>query len=340
MRPDGPDDLRRRDDALAGAILAFARAHESELITEGHFLTFAWDGFVPAEQVARTGDDAPVCTVWDWERDRFSPVTQVDRVRAGERSQEWVDDRFYSIVTDVVGTPTELFDEAGELAWRARATVWGVPLDDRGTGGADCPLRFPGQYHDPESALDYNYHRHYDPETGQYASVDPLGLAPGPNPRAYVADPFTAVDPFGLAPSCEDAARDAARRRADQEQQRPGASKKTRPTSTAGLSVPGHDQVFHGASLKGGGSHNLHPDVQAAYDRVPQAIKDSVGGAHSKCGEAEALSDAMKAGVDPRGGVSAAVNVRAPGNPMHNTPKPPCASSQHVLDQLGVRAVV
>ncbi|MFF4347932.1 DUF6531 domain-containing protein [Streptomyces sp. NPDC001530] len=316
------------------------RRFASDGVTVVEEVTFVWDGFVPAEQVARSGDKAPVCTVWDWERDRFSPVTQVDRVRAGELSQEWVDDRFYSIVTDVVGTPTELFDEAGELAWQARTTVWGAQLEDRLPDGGHCPLRFPGQYHDPESALNYNYHRHYDPETGQYASFDPLGLAPGPNPRTYVADPFTAVDPFGLAPSCEDAARDAARRRADLEQQRPGASKKTRPTSTAGLSVPGHDQVFHGASLKGGGSHNLHPDVQAAYDRVPQAIKDSVGGAHSKCGEAEALSDAMKAGVDPRGGVSAAVNVRAPGNPMHNTPKAPCASCQHVLDQLGVRAVL
>ncbi|KAB1144163.1 hypothetical protein F7R91_22655 [Streptomyces luteolifulvus] len=76
------------------------------------------------------------------------------------------------------------------------------------------------------------------------------------------------------------------------------------------LSVPGHGEPFHGASIKGGGSHDLHPDVQAAYDRVPEAVKESVGGAHSKCGEAEALSKAMKAGVDPRGGVMAAVNVR------------------------------
>ncbi|MFD8816357.1 hypothetical protein ACFV23_33975 [Streptomyces sp. NPDC059627] len=34
------NQVRRRDDALAGAVLAFARAHESEPITEGHFLTF------------------------------------------------------------------------------------------------------------------------------------------------------------------------------------------------------------------------------------------------------------------------------------------------------------
>ncbi|MXM62431.1 hypothetical protein GR925_02945 [Streptomyces sp. HUCO-GS316] len=309
-------------------------------VTAAEEVTFVWDGFVLAEQITTVADAAPTCTVWDWEQDRFSPVTQVERVPARDRPQEWVDDKFYSIVTDLVGTPTEMVADDGQLAWRARTTVWGAPLDAPGPGDAYCPLRFPGQYQDSETSLNYNYQRHYDPETGQYVSLDPLGLTPGPNPRVYVANPFTAVDPFGLAPSCEDMARDAARRRADQEQQIPGANKKTRPTSTAGLSVPGHGEPFHGASIKGGGSHDLHPDVQAAYDRVPEAVRESVGGAHAKCGEAEALSKAMKAGVDPRGGVMAAVNVRAEGNPMHGVPKPPCASCQHVLDELGVRAVM
>ncbi|MET9526274.1 RHS repeat-associated core domain-containing protein [Streptomyces coeruleorubidus] len=302
--------------------------------------TFVWDGFVLAEQVTRAVDEAPRCTVWDWEQDRFSPITQIERVASADVSQEWIDDEFYSIVTDLVGTPTEMVTEPGEVAWQARTTVWGAPLQSVGPDGAYCPLRFPGQYHDHETALHYNYQRHYDPETGRYASLDPLGLSPGPNPRTYVANPFTAVDPFGLAPSCEDAARSAAERRADMEQQRPGASKKTRPTSAAGLSVPGHNTPFDGASIKGGGSHNLHPDVQAAYDRVPDHIREQVGGAHSKCGEAEALSHAMRAGVDPRGGVMAAVEVRAPGNPAHGQPKPACPSCRHVLEDLGVRTVL
>ncbi|MEV8319063.1 DUF6531 domain-containing protein [Streptomyces sp. NPDC059900] len=301
-------------------------------------VNFAWDGFVLAEQSTCTGDEAPKCTVWNWERDRFSPVTQVDRVAAGENPQEWVDDRFYSIVTDLVGTPTELVDDRGELAWRSRTTVWGAPLGDAGPDAAYCPLRFPGQYDDPESALHYNYYRHYDPETGQYASVDPLGLAPGPNPRAYVPNPFTAVDPLGLAPNCETAAKDAAKRRAQEEQDAPtGASKKTRPTSAAGLSVPGHKTPFTGANAKGGPDvqHDLHPDIKAAYDRVPENLR--AGNQHGKCGEAEALSNAKKAGVDPRGGVMAAVNVRASGNAAHQTPKPICDSCKHVLDELGVR---
>ncbi|MGV9282663.1 DUF6531 domain-containing protein, partial [Streptomyces sp. NPDC003730] len=302
--------------------------------------TFVWDGFVLAEQMTTTVDGAPRCTVWDWEQDRFSPITQIERVVSPDSPQEWVDERFYSIVTDLVGTPTEMVTEPGEVAWQARTTVWGAPLPAPGQDGAYCPLRFPGQYHDAETALQYNYQRHYDPETGRYASLDPLGLSPGPNPRTYVANPFTAVDPFGLAPPCEEAARAAAAKRADAEQAKPGASKQTRPTSSAGLSVPGHQQPFDGASIKGGGSHNLHPDVQAAYDRVPSHIREQVGGAHSKCGEAEALSKALKAGVDPRGGVMAAVNVRAAGNPVHGTPKPACPSCQHVLGEMGVRWVM
>ncbi|MEU6120718.1 DUF6531 domain-containing protein, partial [Streptomyces sp. NPDC047123] len=302
-------------------------------------VTFAWDGFVLAEQVTRHGDETSTCTVWDWEPERFSPVTQLDRVASREHPQEWVDAQFHSIVTDLVGTPTELVDEQGGVTWRSRTTAWGAPLEDGGFDSAYCPLRFPGQYHDPESALHYNYQRHYDPETGQYASADPLGLAPGPNPRAYVPNPFTTIDPLGLAPDCETAARDAARRRADLEQGREGASKKTRPTSAAGLSVPHHDTPFSGASVKGGGQHDLHPDIQAAYDDVPLDIQQRMGGQHGRCGEAEALSDAMKAHVNPRGGVMAAVNVRAEGNAVHGTPKPPCESCADVLKRLNITAV-
>ncbi|WUG22446.1 hypothetical protein OG912_05650 [Streptomyces sp. NBC_00464] len=42
--------------------------------------------------------------------------------------------------------------------------------------------------------------RHYAPETGRYASPDPLGLAPAPNPVGYVDNPNTASDPLGLMP--------------------------------------------------------------------------------------------------------------------------------------------
>ncbi|MGW1606719.1 polymorphic toxin type 28 domain-containing protein, partial [Streptomyces eurythermus] len=62
------------------------------------------------------------------------------------------------------------------------------------------PLRFPGQYYDPETGLHYNYFRHYDPETARYLTPDPLGLTPAPNPVTYVRNPCGWADPLGLAP--------------------------------------------------------------------------------------------------------------------------------------------
>ncbi|MFF8991691.1 RHS repeat-associated core domain-containing protein, partial [Streptomyces sp. NPDC014983] len=67
----------------------------------------------------------------------------------------------------------------------------------------DTPLRFPGQYYDPETGLHYNYFRHYDPHTGRFFSSDPLGLGPAPNPTTYVHNPHVWVDPLGLTPCNE-----------------------------------------------------------------------------------------------------------------------------------------
>ena len=38
-------------------------------------------------------------------------------------------------------------------------------------------LRFQGQYFDEESGLHYNRHRYYNPNTRQFISQDPIGLA-------------------------------------------------------------------------------------------------------------------------------------------------------------------
>ena len=112
-------------------------------------------------------------------------------------------DRLWYIVTDQVGTPRELLDEAGELAWSNSPKLWGqqrlwrrpAANDD----AVDCPLRFPGQYYDEESGLHYNRHRYYDPETAQYLTPDPLGLAGGVRPQSYVGNPNSWIDPLGLA---------------------------------------------------------------------------------------------------------------------------------------------
>ncbi|MDX2290706.1 MULTISPECIES: HNH/endonuclease VII fold putative polymorphic toxin, partial [Streptomyces] len=77
---------------------------------------------------------------------------------------------------------------------------------------AYTPLRFPGQYYDPESGLHYNYFRYYDPESARYLTQDPLGLAPADNPCTYVHNPHTRTDPLGLSP-CEDPSHDTSKSR-------------------------------------------------------------------------------------------------------------------------------
>nr|WP_248782930.1 RHS repeat-associated core domain-containing protein [Streptomyces exfoliatus] len=89
----------------------------------------------------------------------------------------------------------------GSLAWRARSTAWGATQWNKNST-AYTPLRYPGQYFDPETGLHYNFNRYYDPEAGRYLSPDPLGIAPSINPYAYVANPFILADPLGLA-ACE-----------------------------------------------------------------------------------------------------------------------------------------
>ena len=142
---------------------------------------FAWDGFDLAEQhVTGVG-----VTTWVHEAGTFTPLAQLDA--AG----------FHAVVTDHIGRPTALVDAGGGLSWQAAFSAWGALLGSRAT--TDCPLRFPGQYHDAETGLHYNVFRYYDPRTGRYTGPDPLGLAPSPNHYAYAGNPLLFIDPYGLA---------------------------------------------------------------------------------------------------------------------------------------------
>jgi len=59
-------------------------------------------------------------------------------------------------------------------------------------------LRFPGQYYDQETGLNYNYFRDYDPSVGRYIESDPAGLTASINTYAYVdSDPVYFFDPDG-----------------------------------------------------------------------------------------------------------------------------------------------
>ncbi|MFD8951573.1 putative T7SS-secreted protein [Streptomyces xanthophaeus] len=160
-------------------------------------VTFTWDGTTLCEQTTESADLSH-SIVLTWDHKGLQPLTQRERLLDRETPQEVIDTRFFTIITNLVGAPTELIDESGALAWHTRTTLWGTTTW-ASTSTAYTPLRFPGQYFDPETGFHYNYFRHYDPETARYLSHDPLGLTPAPNSAAYVPNPHTWVDPMGLA---------------------------------------------------------------------------------------------------------------------------------------------
>ncbi|WP_318280696.1 DUF6531 domain-containing protein [Streptomyces globisporus] len=189
-----PDGTRWRYlyDALGRRSAKQRLAEDGATVVEE--VTFTWDGDTLCEQTTST-TGSPDSVALTWDHDGVKPVTQVER-RLVDQAE--VDSRFFAIITDLVGTPRELVDEQGEVAWRTRSALWGATSWNR-DADAYTPLRFPGQYFDPESGLHYNRHRHYDPESGRYLSPDPLGLTPAPNAVTYVDDPTLWIDPLGLA---------------------------------------------------------------------------------------------------------------------------------------------
>ncbi|WP_405804011.1 DUF6531 domain-containing protein [Streptomyces sp. NBC_00210] len=204
-----PDGIRwrYRYDALG------RRTSKQRLAADGRTVLeqtdFTWDGDVLAEQTTTNPAQLPHPVTLTWDHQGLQPIAQTERL-TDEATQREIDTRFFAIATDLIGTPTELVDEQGGIAWRTRPTLWGTT-----TWNADAtaytPLRFPGQYYDPETGLHYNHHRYYDPQTARYTTPDPLGLAPAPNPATYVHNPHTWSDPLGLSPC----ARGAWEQRAD-----------------------------------------------------------------------------------------------------------------------------
>ena len=114
----------------------------------------------------------------------------------------------YDVHTDHLDTPRLLTSSTGAVVWNSHHEPFGkahIASDPDGDGThLAFPLRFPGQYEDPETGLHYNRHRYYDPEIGRYLSPDPLGQADGTHLYQYAqGDPLSTIDPLGLISGTE-----------------------------------------------------------------------------------------------------------------------------------------
>jgi len=144
---------------------------------------FVWDGNVVVHELS----EKP--TTWYWEPESFAPVAKEH------------DGHHWPIASDHLGTPTEVYDDAGRIAWKMQLDAFGVGRKD--AAGQQNPWRWPGQYADEETGLHYNRFRYYDPVLGEYISRDPIGLAGGLRLHGYVHDPLSWSDPWGLARVCD-----------------------------------------------------------------------------------------------------------------------------------------
>jgi RHS repeat-associated protein len=142
-----------------------------------------------------------------------------DYVEASSADNKWVADAIrwvevhdpiititratHFIHADHLGAPRRVTDQAQNIVWSWDSRPFGNTLPNEDPDGDftnfTLNLRFPGQYHDSESGLHYNYFRMFDPSIGRYITADPIGLHGGLNPYSYVLNnPMLFNDPTGL----------------------------------------------------------------------------------------------------------------------------------------------
>ncbi|MFC9227547.1 RHS repeat-associated core domain-containing protein [Streptomyces decoyicus] len=263
---------------------------------------FTWDGSKLAEQTTYA-PSLPGPYSLSWEHRGLHPLAQTETITkkaTADAPQDQIDRRFFAIVTDLVGTPTELVDTATDtIAWRTVPTLWGN-TSWAADSATNTPLRFPGQYFDPETGLHYNLNRYYDPETARYVTPDPLGLSPTPNPDAYVHNPHTWCDPLGLMPKNQGnplkkelmgLGKDRAQHVADglgEDERPPGAYAVGKDRTTG--------KIYYGDS----GPETGHE--QAVIDAMPEESqrKETDNRPPGVCAEPRMFTNAIKDGAEPK----------------------------------------
>jgi len=175
---------------------AFSRRVAKTNVDTREAVRFLWDGHAVSERWSeyRDGTTGKVVT-WHIEPATLSPL-----------AQETVDG-VYPILSDAAGRGNCVFDDQGTVVWRDSRTLWGHLFAQKKAANddeLDTTCRFPGQWEDDESSLNYNVHRFYDPESGNYLCIDPIALVGGLRTHGYVSNPCSGADPLGLQ-GCEKA---------------------------------------------------------------------------------------------------------------------------------------
>ncbi|WPH23682.1 RHS repeat domain-containing protein [Variovorax paradoxus] len=194
-------------------------AFESTQSTEGQQEQQAWRGD-SVHYIHEPGSFVPLMQIRQAQAVALSQTTDVKALIAAnggrydiEQDPLWNGEQFKTpqafakeeiafYQCDHLGTPQELTDHEGRIAWSASYKAWGEAKQAISEAGRKAgfrnPIRFQGQYWDAETGLHYNRHRYYDPHSGRFISSDPIKLAGGANLHRFAPNPITWVDPGGL----------------------------------------------------------------------------------------------------------------------------------------------
>lgn len=183
-----------------------AKIVQSSKLAENNITRWVWDGNVPLHEWQYNLKDRPKTVInevgkvtkekkeplenlitWVFEQGSFKPTAKITK------------DETYSIITDYLGTPVEMYNSQGKKTWEVEYDIYGKLRKLVKGVARDCPFRYQGQYEDMETGLYYNRFRYYSANQGIYLSKDPIGLqGKNPNVYAYTPDVNTILDPFGL----------------------------------------------------------------------------------------------------------------------------------------------
>jgi RHS repeat-associated protein len=217
---------------------------------------------------------------WLFDTDSFAPAAKIKN------------GKIYSIVTDHLGTPGQMYKEDGELFWEAELDSYGKVRVEKGELSS-CPFRYQGQYEDVETGLYYNRFRYYSAEEGMYVSQDPIGLKGGLTVLySYVKDTNIWIDEFGLASSSYPNIGGPLHHIATNKNEKRGKkwTNKFKPFfDNAGLDMDGADNKVYVPGHKGPHSDDYHQHV---YDKL-QAATNGIDHTKDKQKYQQAVKDAL-----------------------------------------------
>lgn len=201
IRPDGKT-VRFQYDALG---------RRTAKVFNGNITRWLWNGNVPLHEWQYLEEEKPIAVVSELgeiENSKPEPLTNLISWIFDEGSfrptAKIVGNERYSIITDYLGTPIEMYNAEGQKKWQADYDIRGKIRSLKAGSSDDCPFRYQGQYEDIETELYYNRFRYYNSESGLYISKDPIGLKGGKGQYSYVKDTNIKIDTIGLSESIGD----------------------------------------------------------------------------------------------------------------------------------------